>query len=432
MTNDAADWGFETKQIHAGWVNDPTTKSATVPIYTSTAFTFDSAEHARNLFALGEFGNIYTRIMNPTQDAAEQRIAALEGGTAALLLSSGQAAETIAILNIAEAGSHIVVSSVLYGGTYNLFKHTFPKMGIEVTFIEDQDNLDEWQAAVKANTKLFFGETIGNPKTNILDIEGISDVAHHNGIPLIVDNTIATPFLIQPFKHGADIVVHSATKYIGGHGQAVAGAIVDGGKFQWSESDKFPGLTEPDPSYHGINYSAALGNGIAYIIKARVQLLRDLGTSISPFNSHSLLMGLDTLSIRVERHVSNALAIATWLEKHPQVLHVNYASLKSSEFHEMAMKYAPNGIGGIVSFELIGGRPAGEKFVEGLNLFKHVANFGDVRSLVVHPASTTHSQLTEQQQLVAQVTPGLVRLSVGLESVPDLISDLETAFEAAK
>lgn len=432
MTNDAADWGFETKQIHAGWVNDPTTKSATVPIYTSTAFTFDSAEHARNLFALGEFGNIYTRIMNPTQDAAEQRIAALEGGTAALLLSSGQAAETIAILNIAEAGSHIVVSSVLYGGTYNLFKHTFPKMGIEVTFIEDQDNLDEWQAAVKANTKLFFGETIGNPKTNILDIEGISDVAHHNGIPLIVDNTIATPFLIQPFKHGADIVVHSATKYIGGHGQAVAGAIVDGGKFQWSESDKFPGLTEPDPSYHGINYSAALGNGIAYIIKARVQLLRDLGTSISPFNSHSLLMGLDTLSIRVERHVSNASAIATWLEKHPQVLHVNYASLKSSEFHEMAMKYAPNGIGGIVSFELIGGRPAGEKFVEGLNLFKHVANFGDVRSLVVHPASTTHSQLTEQQQLVAQVTPGLVRLSVGLESVPDLISDLETAFEAAK
>lgn len=432
MTNDAADWGFETKQIHAGWVNDPTTKSATVPIYTSTAFTFDSAEHARNLFALGEFGNIYTRIMNPTQDAAEQRIAALEGGTAALLLSSGQAAETIAILNIAEAGSHIVVSSVLYGGTYNLFKHTFPKMGIEVTFIEDQDNLDEWQAAVKENTKLFFGETIGNPKTNILDIEGISDVAHHNGIPLIVDNTIATPFLIQPFKHGADIVVHSATKYIGGHGQAVAGAIVDGGKFQWSESDKFPGLTEPDPSYHGINYSAALGNGIAYIIKARVQLLRDLGTSISPFNSHSLLMGLDTLSIRVERHVSNALAIATWLEKHPQVLHVNYASLKSSEFHEMAMKYAPNGIGGIVSFELIGGRPAGEKFVEGLNLFKHVANFGDVRSLVVHPASTTHSQLTEQQQLVAQVTPGLVRLSVGLESVPDLISDLETAFEAAK
>lgn len=432
MTNDAADWGFETKQIHAGWVNDPTTKSATVPIYTSTAFTFDSAEHARNLFALGEFGNIYTRIMNPTQDAAEQRIAALEGGTAALLLSSGQAAETIAILNIAEAGSHIVVSSVLYGGTYNLFKHTFPKMGIEVTFIEDQDNLDEWQAAVKENTKLFFGETIGNPKTNILDIEGISDVAHHNGVPLIVDNTIATPFLIQPFKHGADIVVHSATKYIGGHGQAVAGAIVDGGKFQWSESDKFPGLTEPDPSYHGINYSAALGNGIAYIIKARVQLLRDLGTSISPFNSHSLLMGLDTLSIRVERHVSNALAIATWLEKHPQVLHVNYASLKSSEFHEMAMKYAPNGIGGIVSFELIGGRTAGEKFVEGLNLFKHVANFGDVRSLVVHPASTTHSQLTEEQQLVAQVTPGLVRLSVGLESVPDLISDLETAFEAAK
>lgn len=432
MTNDAAEWGFETKQIHAGWVNDPTTKSATVPIYTSTAFTFDSAEHARNLFALGEFGNIYTRIMNPTQDAAEQRIAALEGGTAALLLSSGQAAETIAILNIAEAGSHIVVSSVLYGGTYNLFKHTFPKMGIEVTFIEDQDNLDEWQAAVKENTKLFFGETVGNPKTNILDIEGISDVAHHNGIPLIVDNTVATPFLIQPFKHGADIVVHSATKYIGGHGQAVAGAIVDGGKFQWSESDKFPGLTEPDPSYHGINYTAALGNGIAYIIKARVQLLRDLGTSISPHNANSLLMGLDTLSLRVERHVSNAVAIANWLEKQPQVSKVNYASLKSSEFHKMAMKYAPNGIGGIVSFELIGGRAAGEKFVEGLNLFKHVANFGDVRSLVVHPASTTHSQLTEQQQLIAQVTPGLVRLSVGLESVPDLISDLETAFEAAK
>lgn len=432
MTNDASNWGFETKQIHAGWVNDPTTKSATVPIYTSTAFTFDSAEHARNLFALGEFGNIYTRIMNPTQDAVEQRIAALEGGTAALLVSSGQAAETLAILNIAEAGSHIVVSSVLYGGTYNLFKHTLPKMGIEVTFIENQDDLDEWQAAVKDNTKLFFGESVGNPKTNILNMEGISEVAHRNGIPLIVDNTVATPYLIQPFNHGADIVVHSATKYIGGHGQAVAGAIVDGGKFQWSESDKFPGLTEPDPSYHGVNYSAALGNGIAYIIKARVQLLRDLGTSISPYNASNLLLGVETLSLRVQRHVENAKAIAAWLEKHPQVSKVNYASLESSEFYEAAKHYAPNGVGGILSFELIGGRSAGEKFVEGLELFKHVANFGDVRSLVVHPASTTHSQLTEAQQLAAQVTPGLVRLSIGLESVADLISDLETAFEAAK
>ena len=430
--SDSSNWGFETKQIHAGWTEDPTTKSATPPIYTSTAFTFNSAEHARNLFALGEFGNIYTRIMNPTQDVVEQRIAALEGGTAALLVASGQAAETLAILNIAEAGDHIVTSSVLYGGTYNLFKHTFPKMGIEVTFVKDQDNLDEWNAAVQDNTKLFFGETIGNPKTNILDIEAVSEVAHKNGVPLLVDNTIATPYLINPIKHGADIVIHSATKYLGGHGQALAGAIVDGGKFEWSKSDKFPGLTTPDESYHGVNYTAALGDSIAYIIKARVQLLRDLGPAVAPQNAYQILQGIDTLSIRVERHNENATKVAQWLESHNQVERVNYASLDSSEFKSQADKYAPKGVGGILSFELKGGREAGEKFVEALTLFKHVANFGDVRSLVVHPASTTHSQLTEQQQLEAQVSPGLVRLSVGLETVEDIIGDLESAFKAVK
>ena len=428
----SANWGFETKQIHAGFSGEATTKSATLPIYPSTAFEFDSADHARKLFALQEFGNIYTRIMNPTQDAIEQRIAALEGGTAALLVSSGQAAETLAILNIAHSGDHIVTSSILYGGTYNLFHHTLPKLGISVTFVKNQDDLDEWQRAIQPNTKLFFGETIGNPKGNILDISGVADVAHRNGLPLIVDNTVATPYLLRPFEHGADIVVHSATKYFGGHGQAVAGAIVDGGKFEWSKSDKFPGLTEPDESYHGVVYTAALGDGIAYIIKARVQLLRDLGTSIAPNSAYIVGLGLETLSLRVERHVSNANAVATWLERHPQVERVNYALLESSPFNAAAKKYTPNGVGGIVSFEIKGGRAAGEKFVSALQLHKHVANFGDVRSLVVHPASTTHSQLTEEEQLSAGVEPGLVRLSVGLESLDDILADLELGFAASK
>ncbi len=432
MSNDPANWGFETAQIHAGQSPDPTTNSVTTPIYNTTAYVFNSSEHAAKLFGLAEFGNIYTRIMNPTQDVAEKRIAALEGGTAALLLSSGQAAETFAILNIAQAGDHIVASSTLYGGTYNLFKYTLPKLGITTTFVEDQDDLAAWAAAVQPNTKLFFAETIGNPKVSILDISGVADVAHKNGLPLIVDNTVATPYLIKPLDFGADIVVHSATKFLGGHGTVVAGAIVDGGKFAWSKSDKFPGLTEPDPSYHGVNYTAALGDGIAYIIKARVQLLRDLGSAIAPTSAWQLLQGIETLSLRVERHVENAKKVAEFLSKHPQVESVNYAALPTSPWYEAAKKYAPKGPGAIVSFEIKGGVEKGSKFVESLNLFLHVANIGDVRSLVIHPASTTHSQLSPEQQLSAGVTPGLVRLSVGLESIEDIIADLETGFEAAK
>jgi len=432
MSNDPANWGFETAQIHAGATPDPTTNAVVTPIYNTTAYVFNSSEHAAKLFGLAEFGNIYTRIMNPTQDVAEKRIAALEGGTAALLLSSGQAAETFAILNIAQAGDHIVASSTLYGGTYNLFKYTLPKLGITTTFVEDQDDLSAWAAAVQPNTKLFFAETIGNPKVSILDIEGVAKVAHENGLPLIVDNTVATPYLIKPLEHGADIVVHSATKFLGGHGTVVAGAIVDGGKFAWSKSDKFPGLTEPDPSYHGVNYTAALGDGIAYIIKARVQLLRDLGAAIAPTSAWQLIQGIETLSLRVQRHVENAKAVAEWLAKHPQVESVNYAGLTSSPWYAAGQKYAPKGAGAIVSFELKGGVAAGPKFVESLNLFSHVANIGDVRSLVIHPASTTHSQLSPEQQLTAGVTPGLVRLSVGLESIEDIIADLETGFASVK
>ena len=431
MSTDSAKWGFETAQIHAGAQSDPTTNSRATPIYQTTAYTFNSSEHAAKLFGLAEFGNIYTRIMNPTQDVAEKRIAALEGGTAALLLASGQAAETFAILNIAQAGDHIVSSSNVYGGTYNLFKYTLPKLGIETTFVENQDDLKEWAAAVRPNTKAFFAETISNPKVSILDIQGVADVAHKNGVPLMVDNTVATPYLIRPLEHGADIVLHSATKFLGGHGTIVAGAIVDGGKFEWSKSDKFPGLTTPDPSYHGVNYSAALGDSIAFIIKASVQLLRDIGAAIAPASAWQLIQGIETLSLRMERHVENAEKIADFLEKHKQVESVNYAGLKSSPWHKAAKKYAPKGAGAIVSFEIKGGVKSGSKFVDGLSVFSHVANIGDVRSLVIHPASTTHSQLSPEQQLTAGVTPGLIRFSVGLESVDDLIADLEAAFATA-
>ena len=432
MSNDQSKWGFETAQVHAGAAPDPATNSRATPIYQTTAYTFNSSEHAAKLFGLAEFGNIYTRIMNPTQDVAEKRIAALEGGTAALLLASGQAAETFAILNIAQAGDHIVASSTIYGGTYNLFKYTLPKLGITTTFVEDQDDLAAWAAAVQPNTKAFFAETIGNPKVSILDIEGVAGVAHEHGVPLIVDNTVATPYLIRPLEHGADIVVHSATKFLGGHGTVVAGAIVDGGKFAWSKSDKFPGLNEPDPSYHGVTYTAALGDAIAYIIKARVQLLRDIGAAIAPASAWQLIQGIETLSLRVERHVENATKIAKWLEAHPQVESVNYAGLASSKWNAAAKKYAPKGAGAIVSFEIKGGVASGAKFVDSLELFSHVANIGDVRSLVIHPASTTHSQLTPEQQLTTGVTPGLVRLSVGLESIDDLLADLESGFAAAK
>jgi O-acetylhomoserine (thiol)-lyase len=430
--SDPKNWGFDTKQIHAGAAPDKSTNARALPIYQTTAYTFNSSEHAAKLFGLAEFGNIYTRIMNPTQDAAEQRIAALEGGAAALLLASGQAAETFAVLNIAEAGDHIVSSSTIYGGTYNLFKYTLAKLGIETTFVENQDDADEWARAVRPNTKLFFAETIGNPKVSILDIEKVAGVAHAASVPLIVDNTVATPYLIRPLEHGADIVVHSATKFLGGHGTVVAGAIVDGGKFEWSKSDRFPGLNQPDPSYHGVTYTAALGDAIAYIIKARVQLLRDIGAAISPNSAWQLVQGIETLSLRVQRHVENATSVAKFLESHSQVVSVNYAGLESSPWHAAAKKYAPKGAGAIVSFEIAGGVEAGAKFVDALQLFSHVANIGDVRSLVIHPASTTHSQLTPEQQLTAGVTPGLVRLSVGLEDVADLIADLEAAFAAAK
>ncbi|MDR6969691.1 bifunctional o-acetylhomoserine/o-acetylserine sulfhydrylase [Leifsonia shinshuensis] len=430
---DAADWQFETKQIHAGAAPDPVTNARATPIYQTTSYVFNNAEHAKNLFALAEFGNIYTRIQNPTQAVVEERVAALEGGTGALLVASGQAAETFAVLNIAQAGDHIVSSSSIYGGTYNLFKYTLAKLGIETTFVENQDDAEEWRRAVRPNTKLFFAETIGNPKINILDIELVAGVAHEAGVPLIVDNTIATPYLIRPFESGADIVVHSATKFLGGHGTVIGGVIVDGGKFEWSKNvEKFPGLTEPDPSYHGASYTAAVGDALAYIIKARVQLLRDLGAAIAPASAWQLIQGIETLSLRVERHTQNAQEIAEFLESHPDVASVNYSGLPTSPWYAAANKYAPKGVGAVLSFELKGGVDAGAALVDNLSLFSHLANIGDVRSLVIHPASTTHSQLTPEQQLTAGVTPGLVRLSVGLENVDDLKADLSAGLAAAR
>ena len=428
-----SDWKFETQQVHSGSAPDPTTNARATPIYKTTSYVFNSAEHAQNLFALAEFGNIYTRIMNPTQAVVEERVAALEGGTAALLLASGQAASTIAVLNIAQAGDHIVSSSSIYGGTYNLFKYTLARLGIETTFVENQDDAEEWRRALRPNTKLFFAETIGNPKINVLDIRLVADVAHAGGVPLIVDSTIATPYLIRPFEHGADIVVHSATKFLGGHGAVIGGIIVDGGTFEWSRNvEKFPGLTEPDPSYHGVSYTGAVGDGIAYIIKARVQLLRDLGSAIAPASAWQLIQGIETLSLRIERHVQNAQTIAEWLENHPDIASVNYAGLPSSPWYAAANTYAPRGVGAVLSFELKGGVDAGRSLVDNLSLFSHLANIGDVRSLVIHPASTTHAQLTPEQQLTAGVTPGLVRLSVGIENVADLKADLETGLAAAR
>jgi O-acetylhomoserine (thiol)-lyase len=425
-------WSFETKQIHAGQVADPTTGARALPIYSTTSYVFRDTDHAAALFGLAEFGNIYTRIMNPTQAVVEERIAALEGGVAALLVSSGQAAETLAIMNLAEVGDHIVASPSLYGGTYNLLHYTLPKFGIEVTFVDDPDNLEQWKAAIRPNTKAFFGETISNPRNDVLDIEGISGVAHEYGIPLIVDNTIATPYLIQPLKWGADIVVHSATKYLGGHGTAVAGAIVDGGTFNWAANpDRFPGFNLPDPSYHGLVYAEALGN-IAYIIKARVQLLRDLGPAVAPFNAFLIAQGIETLSLRMERHISNAQRVAEWLEKRDEVESVAYAGLPSSAWYERGRKYAPVGTGAVVAFEIKGGIEAGKKFVDALELHSHVANIGDVRSLVIHPASTTHSQLSDEERASAGVTPGLVRLAVGIEGIEDILADLDAGFRAAK
>ncbi|ADB30673.1 O-acetylhomoserine/O-acetylserine sulfhydrylase [Kribbella flavida DSM 17836] len=431
-------WSFETRQIHAGQSSDPTTKARALPIYQTTSYTFDSTDHAASLFGLQEFGNIYTRIQNPTQDAVEQRIASLEGGTAALLVSSGQAAESLALLNIAEAGDHIVSSPSLYGGTYNLFHYTFPKLGIEVSFVDDPNDLASWQAAIRPNTKAFFAETIANPKSEILDIEGVAGVAHAYGVPLVVDNTVATPYLIRPIEHGADVVVHSATKYLGGHGTAIAGVIVDSGRFDYAANpERFPGFNQPDPSYHGLTYAQALGVGselgnLAYILKARVQWLRDLGPAVSPFNAFLIAQGLETLSLRIERHVDNALEVAQWLEGRDEVDGVAYAGLPSSPWHALARKYAPRGAGAVVAFEIKGGVDAGKRFVDALELHSHVANIGDVRSLVIHPASTTHSQLSAEDQLAAGVTPGLVRLAVGIEHIDDILADLEAGFAAAK
>jgi len=433
MSDNAASWKFETKQVHSGARPDPVTNARATPIYQTTSYVFNSAEHAQNLFALAEFGNIYTRIQNPTQAVVEERVAALEGGTGALLVASGQSASTFAVLNVAQAGDHIVSSSSIYGGTYNLFKYTLAKLGIETTFVEDQDDAAEWQRAVRPNTKLFFAETIGNPKINVLDITLVADAAHAAGVPLIVDNTIATPYLIRPFEHGADIIVHSATKFLGGHGTVIGGIIVDGGKFEWSKNvEKFPGLTEPDPSYHGASYTTVLGDGLAYIIKARVQLLRDLGSSIAPASAWQLIQGIETLSLRIERHVQNAQDIAEWLDSHADIASVNYAGLPSSPWYATANRYAPQGVGAVLSFELKGGVDAGRALVDNLELFSHLANIGDVRSLVIHPASTTHAQLTPEQQLTAGVTPGLVRLSVGIENVADLKADLEFGLAAAR
>ena len=377
--------------------------------------------------------------MNPTQDAVEQRLAALEGGVAALLLASGSAATTFAVLNVAEAGDHIVSSPSLYGGTYNLFHYTLPKFGVEVTFVENPDDLESWRKAVKPNTKAFFGETIANPKNDILDIEGIAKIAHEVGVPLIVDNTVATPYVIKPIEYGADVVIHSATKFLSGHGNAVVGAIIDSGNFDYAKyPDKFKGFNEPDPSYHGLVFAQALGVGsafganLAYIFKIRLQLLRDVGAAVAPFNAWLLAQGLETLSLRIERHLENAKAVAEFLSKHPSVEKVNYASLSNSPWHALAKKYAPKGSGAVLSFELKGGVEAGKKFVESLKLFSHVANIGDVRSLVIHPATTTHSQLSAEEQLAAGVTPGLVRLSLGLENIEDIKADLEDGFKAAK
>lgn len=416
---------LETKAIHAGQELDSATYSRAVPIYQTSSFGFRDSEHAANLFGLQEPGNIYSRIMNPTNDVFEKRIAELEGGIGALAVSSGQAATTYSILNIAGAGDEIVSSSSLYGGTYNLFAHTLKKLGITVKFV-DSSNLEELEAAITDKTKAVYAESIGNPKGDILHIEAISALAHKHHIPLIVDNTLASPYLLRPIEFGADIVVHSATKFIGGHGTSIGGVIVDSGKFPWADSDKFKGLSEPDPSYHGLTYTEAIGEA-AYITKARVQLLRDLGAALSPFNSFLLLQGLETLHLRLERHSENALKTAQFLQDHPLVDWVSYPGLESHESYELAKTYLPKGQGAILTFGIKGGREAGKKLIDSVKLFSHLANVGDSKSLIIHPASTTHQQLSEAEQKATGVTPELIRLSVGTEAIEDIIADLEQA-----
>ena len=420
---------FDTVAIHGGHNGDPATKSRAVPIYQTTSYTFDNTDHAARLFALEEFGNIYTRINNPTTDVFEQRIAQLERGVAALAVASGQAANVYALLNVAGAGDHIVSSSSLYGGTYNAFAHTLRRFGIAVSFV-DFANPQSVRDAIRPNTKAVFAETIGNPKIDVLDIAAIAAAAHEAGVPLIVDNTLATPYLVRPIEHGADVVVHSATKYIGGHGTAIGGVIVDGGTFDWAKSGRFPGFTEPDPSYHGIQYTNAFGN-LAYIIKARVQLLRDIGAALSPFNAWLLLQGLETLGLRVERHSANAQSVAEYLLAHPKVGSVAYPGLPSHGSYARAQQYLGGKGGAILTFRIKGGQESAKRFIDALQLFSLLANVGDAKSLVIHPATTTHQQLTPAEQLENGVDASTVRLSIGIEDPSDIIADLAQAFEAA-
>jgi O-acetylhomoserine (thiol)-lyase len=427
--------GFETLALHAGQDVDPVTKSRAVPIYQTTSYVFESPEHAASLFGLQAFGNIYTRIMNPTTDVLEKRVAALEGGVGALAMASGQAAQTLAILNIANSGDEIVSTTSLYGGTYNLFAHTLPKMGIKVNFCEPTP--EGVRKAITPRTKLVYSETIGNPDLLTLDLDAVADVAHDAGVPLIIDNTLPTPYLVRPLEHGADIVVHSLTKFLGGHGTSIGGIIVDGGSFDWKASGKFPGFTEPDPSYHGLVFSDVFtsenfGANIAYIIKARVQGLRDTGASLSPFNSFLFLQGIETLPLRMERHSQNAMVVARFLTEHPKINRVNYPGLPGHPAYERATKYHRNGLfGAILGFGIKGGLEAGRRFIENVQLFSHLANVGDAKSLVIHPATTTHSQLDENAQAATGVTPDYVRLSVGLETASDLVADLDQALAKA-
>ncbi|GAC1413977.1 MAG: homocysteine synthase [Candidatus Velthaea sp.] len=421
--------GFDTIAVHGGHAGDPATKSRAVPIYQTTSYTFDDTDHAARLFALEQFGNIYTRIMNPTSDVFEQRIAQLEGGVAALAVASGQAAVMYSLLNLARAGDHIVSSASLYGGSYNAFTHTLPRFGVEVTLV-DAGDVENIRRAIRPNTKAVFAESIGNPKIDVLDVAAVANVAHENGLPLVVDNTLATPYLLRPIEWGADVVVHSATKFIGGHGTTVGGVLVDAGTFDWTSSGKFPEFTEADPSYHGVKYVESFGN-LAYIIKARVQLLRDMGASISPFNSWLLLQGLETLGLRIDRHSANAQKVAAYLRDHPKVVWVSYPGLPDHASHERAQKYLPKGSGAILTFGIKGSGAEARAFIDRLKLFSLLANVGDAKSLVIHPASTTHQQLTIEEQINSGVSEDTIRLSIGIEDVTDIIADLRSALEAA-
>ncbi|AJQ29561.1 homocysteine synthase [Pelosinus fermentans] len=420
---------FDSVAVHGGQEPDPTTGSRAVPIYQTTSYNFRDSEHGANLFGLKESGNIYTRIMNPTTDVLEKRIAALEGGVAALAFASGHAAINAAILNIVQAGDEIVSSSTLYGGTYNMFAYTLPRIGIKVTFVDPSDP-ENFRKAITDKTRVVFAETIGNPKIDVFDVEKVAEIAHENGIPLLIDSTFATPYLSRPIEFGADIVIHSATKFIGGHGTSMGGLVIDSGKFNWANG-KFPSLSEPDPSYHGLSYTEALGS-LAYITRLRIQILRDFGAAVSPFNSFLFLQGLETLPLRMQRHTDNALAVAQYLEKHEQVEWVSYPSLPSHRDHALAKKYLPKGAGAILTFGIKGGLEAGKKFIDALKLFSILANVGDAKSLVIHPASTTHSQLTPEQRATAGVADELIRLSVGIEDSADIIADIEQALAAAQ